>query len=106
MGKEALDETNEDKEDPLEHLRGKARSGVSSILKAVLEEEDVQTLIRRTVVKQSLETGFFLSCLIVGGLSLVNAAKSLLSLTWQADVAVGVALIIPGIIYLAKKLKM
>jgi len=72
----------------------------------VLEEDEVRKLISRTVVKQSLETGIFLSCLIVGGLSLVNAAKTFLGLTWQADVAVGVALIIPGIAYLAKKLKM
>ena len=106
MGQEALDEKNEDKGDPIEHLREKTQSGLLNILKAILAEEEVRKLLSRTVVKQSLETGIFLSCLIVGGLSLVNAFKNLIGLTWQADVAVGVALIIPGIIYLAKKLKM
>ncbi len=76
MGKEALDETDEDKEDPIEHLRAKAQSGVSNIISALLEEEEVQKLISRAVVKQSLETGLFLSFLIVGIMTLFNSLKA------------------------------
>jgi len=105
MAKETLEQKNEDKEDPIEHLRGKAQSGVSNILKAVLEEEEVKKLISKAVVRQSIETGLFLSCLIVGIITLFNSVKIALGFGWEGDLAAGITLIIIGASYVFRKLK-
>ena len=105
MGSEILEQKDEDKEDPIEHLRGKAQSGVSNILKAVLEEEEVKNLISKAVVRQSLESALFFACLLIGALDIWNAARTILNIPWQGDVAKGIILIIIGSLYLFRKLK-
>jgi len=86
-------------------LRLKAESGIGSVVEEILNNQAVKKALGKTVIRQSLEAGLFLSCLIVGGLSLMNAFKAFLHLTWQADLAAGLVLIAPGIAYFVKKLK-
>jgi len=105
MVKKPLDETNEDKEDPVEHLRGKARSGASNVLKAILQDEEIQKILSRAVVRQSLESALFFACLLIGALDVWNAARTLLNIPWQGDIAKGIILIIIGSAYLIRKLK-
>jgi len=106
MGCEALDEEDEAEEDPdLAYLKAKAHGSLSNVINEVLKNEKVKKAISHAVVKQSLETGVFLSLLIVGFWNLMNAIKSVLNVTWQGDAVIGVTLIIIGASYVIKKLK-
>ena len=90
----------------LKYLKMKTQDSLSNVINEILENETIKKAISQAVIKQSLITGLFLSCLIVGILTLVNAVKTLCNFTWQADLIVGMILIILGSVYITKKLNM
>jgi len=95
-----------EKDPELSYLKMKTQDSLSNVINEILENEMIKKAISQAVIKQSLITGLFLSCLIVGILTLVNAVKTLCNFTWQADLIVGMILIILGSAYIAKKLNM
>jgi len=95
-------EENENQEDPVEYLSGKAQKGVFNIIEEILR----QPVVQKALIKQSVESGLFISCLIVGILTIVNALKQALNISWQVDVAIGISLIIIFILYVKRKLNM
>jgi len=99
---EKLEEENENQEDPVEYLSGKAQKGVFNIIEEILR----QPVVQKALIKQSVESGLFISCLIVGILTIVNALKQALNISWQVDVAIGISLIIIFIVYVKRKLNM
>jgi len=102
MGRSERREVEEDPE--LSYLEMKARGSLSNVINEVLKNETIKKTISRAVIRQSIKTGIFLSCLIVGFMTLFNALKSIFGLGWKGDLVVGVTLIIIGVAYVRKKL--
>jgi len=102
MANEPLEEKTENQEDPINYLSGKAQKGVFNIIEEILRQPSVQ----KALIKQSVESGLGISCLIVGILTLVNACKQVLNVSWQADVAIGISLVIVFLVYVKHKLNM
>lgn len=100
MGDKALPNKKRDSEDAHERLRERARAGTANLVEQVLRQPEVQ----RTLMRQSIETAVFVSCLLVGVLTMVNAAKQALNVSWQIDLALGVSLILVFLVYVVKKM--
>lgn len=96
-------EKNEDKESS--RLKDKARGGILDVIEGALEEPEVKKLINRIIIKQSLESAIFLSCLLAGALMVVSAAKVVANSTWQVDAVSGIILIVVGAVYLYLKMR-
>jgi len=90
---------------PEAYLREKAKAGIGKTIQSILNDKSVKEIIERTVVKQSIETGVFLSFLLIGMLTLVNVAKILSGVTWQVDLAIGLAMVTIGGLYMVRALK-
>jgi len=88
-----------------DYLREKARSGIGQTVQDILNDKAVKEIVAKTVVKQSIETGVFLSFLLIGMLTLVNVAKTLSGVTWQADLAIGLAMVTIGGLYMIRALR-
>jgi len=99
-------ERSESEEDPsLKYLRAKSQEGIGNILEGILDNPEVKKIITRAIIRQSVETGIFLSCLIVGVMTLFSALKAVFNLGWRGDFAIGIILIIIGVVYVVGKLK-
>lgn len=69
------------------------------------ENPALKKFLNRLFLRQSLETGLFLSCFIVGLILVLNSVKTLYSLGWVGDLAFGIALIIVGSAYMLKSMR-
>lgn len=99
------DPLEKDTEDAEEYLRKKAKVSVGKTVEDILNNSEVQSIINRVVIKQSIESGFFLSFLIIGILTIANAMKEIMGVTWQGDLAIGLTLISIGGVYMIRKLR-
>jgi len=105
MDNSSLVQKGQDEEDPIEHLKAKAEDGIGNVIEEVISTAFKMPSVQKTLIRQSVESGLFISCLIVGILTIVNAVKQILNVSWQADIAIGVTLIIVFVVYVTKKTK-
>lgn len=82
-----------------ERLKKKAREGTNNIVTQLLKNSEIQRLL----TMQSLKSGLFLACFLVGLMDLTNVLKVVFNLDWKLDLVKGVILLIVGVIYLLKK---
>lgn len=94
----------ETQKDVEKYLADKAKSSIGKTVEGILNDDSVKKIVEKTVVRQSIETGFFLSFLIIGMMTLANAAKQAVGLTWQGDLIIGLTLITVGGVYMIRKL--
>ena len=86
----------EHKEDCAENLRGKVSAGVKSILESILEDEDVQEAIKRSVRNETFKSGLVMSSIIIGGILILNGLKALAGLGAGVDLIFGAILLLAG----------
>ena len=93
-------------EDPeLAYLKAKTQQGVISIVGGILEDERVQSLIRRAVVRETFKSGCLMALVFVGFMLVYTALKAALNYGWQIDLATGFLLLFGGLQYILKKLR-
>jgi len=98
-------EENKERVDPnLERLRQKTAKGALNVVEALFQEPRFRKLIRRTLLKQSLETSIFLALLIVGIFTVFNTLKTVYNFGWIGDLLFGVTLISIGLSYIIRGL--
>ena len=93
-------------DDPeLARLRQKSARGALNILEALFQQPEFRKLIRKAFIKQSVEMSIFLGFFVVGLFTLFNALKSIYNIGVVGDVAVGVILILVGLVYVVRSLR-
>lgn len=80
-----------------EKLRKKAQGGVANVVEEILKQPQVQ----KAIVRQSLKTGFTMSFILLGGMELLNYAKTTINQPW-ANLLTGTALLTIGLAVLVK----
>jgi len=74
-------------------------------LQAKTAKGALNILIRKAFIKQSVEMSIFLGFFVVGLFTLFNALKSIYNIGVVGDVAVGVILILVGLVYVVGSLR-
>lgn len=88
----------------LERLQRKSDQGAIKIVQGVLAQPEVQTLIKKSVSKESLTTGCVMGCFFVGFFKLYDVAKTVFGFDWRVDLIASLVLIGSGSIYMKKNM--
>lgn len=78
-------------------LKKKAQSGIANVVEEILKQPQVQ----KAIVRQSLKTGFTMSFILLGGMELLNYAKTTINQPW-VNLLTGTALLSVGLAVLVK----
>jgi hypothetical protein len=98
-------ETNSESVDPeIEHLKQKTAEGAANLVGSILDNPEVQRIIKNALVKESMKQALLMSCLLIGILNLYGVAKQQLGFGWQVETAISTILVLIGLIYLIKNM--
>lgn len=99
---EKSDKTEEEKQTEAKQLREKADNGAVGVVKKVMNEPEVQKVIKNNVNRQTFISGLFMAFLLIGFLEVSQAVKQLFNYTWQFDLVAGIVMITIGAVYMLK----
>lgn len=100
---EKIEQTEEEKQAEAEKLRAKADNGAVGVVKKVMQQPEVQGIIKKNINKQTFISGLFMAFLLIGFLEVSQAVKQIFNYTWQFDLVAGVVMITIGAIYMIKE---
>lgn len=84
-------------------LRAKADDGAVSMVKKVMQQKEVQTVLKKNINKQTFVSGLFMAFILIGFLEVSQAIKQIFNYTWQFDLVAGIVMIAVGAIYMLKE---
>lgn len=97
----SMEATEKNTEDA-DKLREKANSGAVNVVKNVMKQPEVQTILKKNINKQTFVSGLFMAFLLIGFLEVSQAIKQLFNYTWQFDLVAGIVMISVGAVYMIK----
>lgn len=96
---------NSESVDPeIEHIKQKTAEGTANLVGSILENPEVQRVIKNALVKETTKQALLMSCLLIGILNLYGIAKQQLGFGWQVELAISTVLVLVGLIYLVKNM--
>ena len=96
---------NSEGTDPeIEHIKQKTVEGATSVVGAILNDPQVQKIIKNALVKETTKQALLMSCLLIGILNLYGIAKQQLGFGWQVELVISTVLVLIGLIYLVKNM--
>lgn len=99
---EKSEKTEAEMQEDAEKLRAKADDGAVGVVKKVMQQKEVQKVLKTNINKQTFISGLFMAFLLIGFLEVSQAVKEIFSYTWQFDLGAGIAMITVGAIYMVK----
>lgn len=90
-------------EEEAQKLREKSDNGAVGVVKKVMEQPEVQGIIKKNINKQTFISGLFMAFLLIGFLEVSQAVKQIFNYTWQFDLVAGIIMITVGAIYMIKE---
>lgn len=99
---EASGKSEEEKKTEADKLREKADDGAVGVVKKVMQQKEVQKVLKTNINKQTFISGLFMAFLLIGFLEVSQAIKQIFNYTWQFDLVAGATMIAIGAIYMIK----
>lgn len=91
----------EDSEE-VKRIKAKAEDSAVGVVKKVLNQPEVQKVLKSNINKQTFISGLFMSFLLIGFLEVSQAIKAIFNYTWQFDLSAGIVMIAIGAIYMIR----
>jgi len=76
------------------------RKGKINIVRGIINDNEVQQVIKTALLRETIKNSLFFACFIVGLLKLYDVAKAVVGFGLIGDLAVSVILILIGLIYM------
>jgi len=81
------------------------RKGKVNIIKGIMNDPEVQALIKEPLLRETIKNSLILTCILVGFLKLYEVAKVVLNFNWVGDLIMSLILITTGFTYMLKNLR-
>lgn len=81
------------------------RKGKVNIIKGIMNDPEVQALIKEPLLRETIKNSLILTCILVGFLKLYEVAKVVINFNWVGDLIMSLILITIGFTYLLKNFK-
>jgi hypothetical protein len=78
------------------------RKGKVKIVKGIVEDPEVQGVIKGALVRETVKTSILMACIFVGILKLYDVAKVVTGFDWKGDFIIGLVLTLVGLIYMLR----
>ena len=78
------------------------RKGKINIVRGIINDNEVQQVIKTALLRETIKNSILMACLLVGLLKLYDVAKILIGFNWVGDLLISVILILVGLIYMLK----
>jgi type III secretory pathway component EscT len=86
-------------------LQEKTRQGAKNVVKDILNDPNVQDMIKKAVLRESIINGLVMACLFLGLLKLFDVSKTVFHLDWTIDFLLGLVLTTISLGYMLKNLR-
>lgn len=100
----ASEEHNQGTDPEVERLKQKTAEGAANLVGGILENPEVQKIIKNALMRETVKQALIMSCLLIGILNLYGIAKQELGFGWQVELVISIALVLVGLIYLLKNM--
>ena len=81
------------------------RKGKVNIIKGIMNDPEVQALIKEPLLRETIKNSLILTCILVGFLKLYEVAKVVINFNWVGDLIMSLILITVGFTYMLKNLR-
>lgn len=98
----SMEQTEQNAEEA-QKLRAKAEDGAVGMVKKVMQQKEVQNVLKKNINKQTFVSGLFMAFILIGFLEVSQAIKQIFNYTWQFDLVAGIVMIAVGAIYMLKE---
>lgn len=88
----------------VQRIKRKGEDSQVRIVKKIMEQPEIQNILKKNINKQTFISGLFMAFLLIGFLEISQAIKTLYSYTWEFDLVAGIVLIATGAIYMVKEI--
>jgi len=102
MGKST--DSSDDETDPVSPEEAD-RKGKVNIIKGIMNDPEVQALIKEPLLRETIKNSLILTCILVGFLKLYEVAKVVINFNWVGDLIMSLILITIGFTYMLKNLR-
>lgn len=75
------------------------RKGKVNIVKGIVNDPEVQGIIKESLLRETIKNAIFMSAFLVGLLKLYDVAKTLINFNWVGDLLVSLILLSVGLFY-------
>ena len=75
------------------------RKGKVNIVKGIMDDPEVQGIIKESLLRETVKNAIIMSCLLVGLLKIYDVAKTLINFNWVGDLIVSLILLSVGLFY-------
>lgn len=75
------------------------RKGKVNIVKGIVNDPEVQNIIKESMLRETIKNAIFMSAFLVGLLKLYDVAKTLTNFNWVGDLIVSLILLSIGLFY-------
>jgi hypothetical protein len=80
------------------------RKGKINIVRGIINDNEVQQVIKTALLRETIKNSILMACLLVGLLKLYDVAKILIGFNWVGDLLISIILILVGLIYMLKNI--
>lgn len=99
----ASDEHTQSDEDPeIAKIEEADRKGKINIVKGIMNDKEVQQIIREPLLKETIKNSIIMACFLLGLFKLYEAFKTALQFGWEIDATMGFLMFLVGLIYVVK----
>lgn len=92
------------KNDEIGILEEADRKGKINIVRGIINDNEVQQVIKTALLRETIKNSILMACLLVGLLKLYDVAKIVVGFDWIGDLIISVILILIGLIYTLKNM--
>lgn len=85
-------------------LKDKMENGQVNVVKKIMNQPEIQNILKKNINKQTFISGLFMAFLLIGFLEVSQAVKTIFNYTWQFDLVAGIVLITIGAVYMVKEI--
>lgn len=84
----------------IEKIEEADRKGKVNIVKSIMDDPEVQEIIKQSLLRETIKNAIIMSCLLVALLKIYDVAKTLINFNWVGDLIIATILLAVGLIYL------
>jgi len=75
------------------------RKGKVNVVKGIMNDPEVQGIIKESLLRETIKNAILMSCLLVGLLKIYDVMKTLINFNWIGDLIISIILIAIGLSY-------
>jgi len=75
------------------------RKGKVKIIKGIVNDPEVQSIIKGSLIRETIKNSLLMACILVSLLKLYDVAKILINFNWIGDLIVSLVLLSIGLIF-------